>query len=62
MKYLIISFFLTIWWTPSGDKNRDRITLSKAALYDKIKGGWAGKFIGVTYASNVKASASLEND
>jgi hypothetical protein len=62
MKYLVISFFLTIWWTPSGDKSRDRITLSKAALHDKIKGGWAGQFIGVTYASNVKASASLGNE
>lgn len=34
--------------------------MSKASLYDKIKGGWAGQLIGVTYASEMKASASIE--
>jgi hypothetical protein len=58
MKYFIISILVTISWYPVADKGRDKITLSKAALYDKIKGGWAGQLIGVTYASEMKASAS----
>jgi hypothetical protein len=32
-------------------KNDQIITLSKAVLLDKIKGGWAGKMIGVTYGA-----------
>jgi hypothetical protein len=61
MKYLIISLCLSLWWTPFSDRGREKIVLSKSSLYDKIKGGWAGQFIGVTYASDVKASASMGN-
>jgi hypothetical protein len=35
----------------SNFKNEQTVTLSKAALLDKIKGGWAGKMIGVTYGA-----------
>lgn len=61
MKYFVVSIFLVVWWTPLGDKDRDKVTLSKTSLYDKIRGGWAGQFIGVTYASDMKTSASTEN-
>ncbi|HEY0654525.1 MAG TPA: ADP-ribosylglycohydrolase family protein [Chryseosolibacter sp.] len=60
MKYLVISLILTIWSTPV-DKGRDKVVLSKSLLYDKIKGGWVGQVIGVTYASDMQASASMEN-
>lgn len=61
MKYLLISILVIFSWKPLPDKGRDKIILSKATLYDKIKGGWAGQLIGVTYASEVQASASAEN-
>ena len=32
-------------------------TISKAALLDKIKGGWAGKMIGVTYGAPIEFRA-----
>lgn len=61
MKYLIISILITFSWLPLSDRGRDKVHLSRAALYDKIKGGWAGQLIGVTYASEMQASASTEN-
>jgi hypothetical protein len=60
MKYLIISIFLIFSVQPFEEKGRQKVTLSKAQLYDKIKGGWVGQFVGVTYASGMNASASLE--
>jgi hypothetical protein len=60
MKYLIISAFLIFSWQPFSEKGRQKVTLSKAQLYDKIKGGWIGQFVGVTYASAQNASSSLE--
>lgn len=60
MKFLFISLLLTFWAAPSHDKSRDKVVLSKSALYDKIKGGWVGQVIGVTYASDVQVSASAD--
>lgn len=48
MKKLIILFLLTAL-LPIGIVAKGEMTLSKAVLLDKIKGGWAGKTIGCTY-------------
>jgi len=52
---LFLSFFL-IWITTgcSGNKSGqfsipEKMTLSKESMLDKIKGGWAGQTLGVTY-------------
>jgi hypothetical protein len=33
------------------------LTINKATLIDKIKGGWAGKMIGVTYGAPIEFRA-----
>ncbi len=60
MKYLLLSLLFVLSGQPFSTKEREKIVMSRAALYDKIKGGWAGQLIGVTYAADMKASASLE--
>jgi hypothetical protein len=42
-------FVLMFFGCASGDGIPDRATLSKDALMDKIRGGWAGQTIGVCY-------------
>ena len=61
MKYLVILILFTFSDPTFLNKGRDKISLSKATLYDKIRGGWAGQLIGITYASEMKASASIEH-
>lgn len=43
---------------------QESVTLSKATLQDKIKGGWAGQVIGVTYGgpTEFRFSGSMIND
>lgn len=61
MKFILLSLLLAFSWQPSGKQGRDKLVLSRSALYDKIKGGWAGQIIGVTFASEMQASASVKD-
>ncbi|HEY0742669.1 MAG TPA: ADP-ribosylglycohydrolase family protein [Chryseosolibacter sp.] len=61
MKFVFLSIFLVVSWQPFHKSGRDKHLLSRSALYDKIKGGWTGQVIGVTYATEVQASASRES-
>lgn len=38
--------FMLMWWFSKRELN---LTLSKDALFDKVKGAWAGQVIGCTY-------------
>ena len=47
---LTLCLFLTVCSQPSKTANiPDKVTITKAQLMDKIKGGWAGQTIGCTY-------------
>ena len=58
----LISFLLIIFVVTVSAQHKKRIKvvpnqkimLSKSALQDKIKGGWAGKTIGVTFGGPVE--------
>jgi hypothetical protein len=61
MKHLLLSSLLLLAVAachPAKEKKTaplpERVTLSKGMLQDKIKGGWAGQVIGVTYGSPVE--------
>ena len=38
-------------WVSGASKLPSTVTMTKARLLDKIKGGWAGQTIGVTFGS-----------
>src|SRR5947207_15605336 len=40
---------LMLLWLPANAQSNKIITISKQQLKDKIKGGWAGQTIGVTF-------------
>lgn len=51
---IILGVIISSCTTPTTDKMKDlpkQVTLSKTQLLDKIKGGWAGQTIGVTFGS-----------
>jgi hypothetical protein len=55
MKTLLL--FLTLLFVSGSPNRRDMIAISKTKLQDKIKGGWAGQFLGTfTWSDYVVAS------
>ena len=49
MKQIISIFFSSLLTLPALTQSSDTLSFSKATLQDKIKGGWAGQTIGVTF-------------
>lgn len=62
MKFLILSILLALPGQPLHKQGREKHALTRSALYDKIKGGWTGQVIGVTYATEMHASASARKN